>query len=40
MARSLELARGGGDRAELMAALVGYSMAISGAGRIAEVASP
>jgi class 3 adenylate cyclase/tetratricopeptide (TPR) repeat protein len=37
--RALELARDGGDRAEIMAAIVGHSLVISVAGRIAECAA-
>ena len=39
MARSLELARNGGDRTELMAAIVNYSFAVSATGRMAECAA-
>jgi class 3 adenylate cyclase/tetratricopeptide (TPR) repeat protein len=36
---ALELARAGGDRAEIMSAIVGHSLVISVAGRIAECAA-
>jgi class 3 adenylate cyclase/tetratricopeptide (TPR) repeat protein len=37
--RSLELARASSDRRELMAAIVGYSLAVSATGRVAECAA-